>query len=434
MTHYYEKEFETMPRAILEILQLERLQTLVGYVYEKCNFYRKKMDEAGVKPADIKRLSDLKKLPFTTKQDLRDNYPYGMFSAPMSDIVRVHASSGTTGKLTVAGYTQNDIDIWSTVMARSLAAGGCSRSSIINVAYGYGLFTGGLGAHYGSERLGALTIPASSGNTKRQLQMFKDFKVTTLCCTPSYALYLADEIKNEGYDISDFNLEQGLFGAEPWSEEMRQQIQDKLKLKAYNIYGLSEIIGPGVSMECEHQCGSHIWEDHFLPEIINPETLEPLGYGKQGELVFTTISKTGMPLIRYRTRDLCSLIDEPCKCGRTHVCMTRIIGRSDDMLIIGGVNVFPSQIESALFTVKDIEPHYQIIVDRVNNLDKIEIQVEIKDELFSDEVKDLQNLKSQLEKNVSSAISISVKIHFVSRGTIERSQGKAVRVIDKRRI
>jgi phenylacetate-CoA ligase len=434
MTNYYEKEFETMPRASLEKLQLERLQKLAGYVYEHCDFYRKKMDGSGVKPADIKSLSDLRKFPFTTKQDLRDNYPYGMFSAPMSDIVRVHASSGTTGKLTVAGYTQNDIDIWSTVMARSLAAGGCSHSSIINVAYGYGLFTGGLGAHYGSERLGALTIPASSGNTKRQLQMFKDFKVTTLCCTPSYALYLADEMKNEGYALSDFNLEQGLFGAEPWSEEMRLQIQDKLGLKAYNIYGLSEIMGPGVSMECEYQCGSHIWEDHFLPEIVDPETLEPLEYGKQGELVFTTISKTGMPLIRYRTRDLCSLIDEPCKCGRTHVCMTRIIGRSDDMLIIGGVNVFPSQIESALFTLKDIEPHYQIIVDRVNNLDKIEIQVEIKDELFSDEVKNLQNLKSQLEKNVSSAISVGVKIHFVSRGTIERSQGKAVRVIDKRRI
>ncbi len=434
MTNYYEKDFETMPRAILERLQLERLQILVGYVYENCNFYRKKMDETGVKPADIKHLNDLRKLPFTTKQDLRDNYPYGMFSAPMSDIVRIHASSGTTGKLTVAGYTQNDIDIWSTVMARSLAACGCSQSSIVNVAYGYGLFTGGLGAHYGSERLGALTIPASSGNTKRQLQMFKDFKVTTLCCTPSYALYLADEMEKEGYKTSDLNLKQGLFGAEPWSEEMRRQIQDKLGIKAYNIYGLSEVIGPGVSIECEHQCGSHIWEDHFLPEIIHPETLEPLGYGKQGELVFTTISKTGMPLLRYRTRDLCSLVDDPCKCGRTHVCMTRIIGRSDDMLIIGGVNVFPSQIESALFTVKDIEPHYQIIVDRVNNLDKIEIQVEIKDELFSDEVKNLQNLKSQLEKNVSSAISISVKIHFVSRGTIERSLGKAVRVIDKRRI
>ena len=434
MTNYYEKELETMPRASLEKLQLERLQKLAGYVYEHCDFYRKKMDGSGVKPADIKCLNDLRKFPFTTKQDLRDNYPYGMFSTPMSDIVRVHASSGTTGKLTVAGYTQNDIDIWSTVMARSLAAGGCSHSSIINVAYGYGLFTGGLGAHYGSERLGALTIPASSGNTKRQLQMFKDFKVTVLCCTPSYALYLADEMKNEGYALSDFNLEQGLFGAEPWSEEMRRQIQEKLGLKAYNIYGLSEIIGPGVSMECEHQCGAHIWEDHFLPEIIDPETLEPLGSGEQGELVFSTISKTGMPLIRYRTRDLCSLIDEPCKCGRTHVRMTRIIGRSDDMLIIGGVNVFPSQIESALFTVKEIEPHYQIIVDRVNNLDKIEIQVEIKDELFSDEVKNIQNLKSQLEKNVSSAISIGVKIHFVSRGTIERSQGKAVRVIDKRRI
>ena len=434
MTHYYEKGLETMPRPNLEKLQLKHLQTLVEYVYEKCHFYHKKMDEMGIKPSDIKCLGDLKRLPFTTKQDLRDNYPYGMFSAPVNEIVRVHASSGTTGKLTVAGYTQNDIDVWSTVMARSLAACDCSSSSIVNVAYGYGLFTGGLGAHYGSERLGALTIPASSGNSKRQLQMFKDFKVTTLCCTPSYALYLADEMKNEGYSLSDLSLKQGLFGAEPWSEEMRVQIEKKLGLKAYNIYGLSEIIGPGVSIECEQQNGSHIWEDHFLPEIIDPKTLEPMDYGHQGELVFTTISKTGMPLLRYRTRDLCSLIDEPCKCGRTHVRMTKVIGRSDDMLIIGGVNVFPSQIESALFSMKGIEPHYQIIVDRINNLDKLEIQVEIEDELFSDEVKNLQNLKSQLEKNVSSAISISVKIHFVSRGTIERSIGKAVRVIDKRRI
>jgi phenylacetate-CoA ligase len=434
MTAYYEKEVETMPRTDLENLKLLRLQNLVGYVYDNCDFYRKKLEEAGIKPTGIKDLEDLKKLPFTTKQDLRNNYPYGLFSAPMSNIVRIHASSGTTGKLTVAGYTQNDIDVWSLVMARSLVASGCSHTSIVNVAYGYGLFTGGLGAHYGSELLGALTIPASSGNTKRQLQMFKDLKVTTLCCTPSYALYLADEMENEGYKISDLSLKQGLFGAEPWSEEMREQIERKLGIKAYNIYGLSEIIGPGVSVECECQQGSHIWEDHFLPEIIDPETLEPLEYGKQGELVFTTISKTGMPLIRYRTRDLCSLIKEPCKCGRTTIRMTKIIGRSDDMLIIGGVNVFPSQIESALFTVKDIEPHYQIIVDRVNNLDKIEIQVEIKDELFSDEVKNIQNLKAQLEKNVSSAISVNANIHFVSRGTIERSQGKAVRVIDKRRI
>ncbi|MDR3001889.1 MAG: phenylacetate--CoA ligase [Fibromonadaceae bacterium] len=434
MTNYYEKELETMPRAILEKLQLERLKTTVEYVYKNCNFYSKKMDEAGIKPTDIKSLSDLKNLPFTTKQDLRDNYPFGAFSAQKSDIVRVHASSGTTGKLTVAGYTQNDVDIWATVMARSLAACGCSHSSVINVAYGYGLFTGGLGAHYGSELLGALTIPASSGNSKRQLQLFKDLGVTTLCCTPSYALYLADEMQNEGYSASDFNLKQGVFGAEPWTEEMREQIQNKLGLKAYNIYGLSEIIGPGVSVECEYQCGSHIWEDHFLPEIINPETLEQAGYGQQGELVFTTISKTGMPLIRYRTRDLCSLTNEPCKCGRTHVSMTKVVGRSDDMLIIRGVNVFPSQIESALFTVKGIEPHYQIIVDRVNNLDTTEIQVEIEDKLFSDEVKNLQKLKSQLEKNVSNAISVGVKINFVSRGTIERSQGKAVRVIDKRRI
>jgi phenylacetate-CoA ligase len=434
MSEYYEEEIETMPRSELKKLQLERLKSIVERVYNTVKPYREKMDESGVKPSDIEKLEDLNKLPFTTKHDLRDAYPFGMFSAPVSDIVRTHASSGTTGKLTVAGYTQNDIDVWSQVMARSLAATGCSKDSIINVAYGYGLFTGGLGAHYGSEKLGAMTIPASSGNTKRQLQLLKDFDVTTLCCTPSYALYLADDMEKEGYKISDFKLKQGVFGAEPWTQQMRVQIQQKLGLKAYDVYGLSEIIGPGVAMECGEQCGSHIWEDHFLPEIIDSETLEPLPFGKQGELVFTTITKTGMPLIRYRTRDLCSLIAEICRCGRTHVRMTKIIGRSDDMLIIRGVNVFPSQIESALFSTNCIEPHYQIIVDRINNLDTLEIQVELDDKWFSDEVKNLQALKKNIEGNIFSAISVGCNVTFVNRGVIERSQGKAVRVFDRRKL
>jgi phenylacetate-CoA ligase len=430
---YYEKDIETMPREQLRELQLERLQGLVKYVYENSKPYREKMEQKGVIPDDIKTLADIKLLPFVEKYDLRENYPFGMFCVPKREIVRIHASSGTTGKLTVAGYSQNDLDIWSTVMARSLATVGCTDESVINVAYGYGLFTGGLGAHYGSEKLGAMTVPVSSGNTKRQLQLLKDFEATTLCCTPSYALFLADEIKAEGYKTSDFKLKQGIFGAEPWTQEMREELQKRLGIKAYDIYGLSEIIGPGVAMECEYQCGSHIWEDHFYPEILDAETLEPLPAGSTGELVFTTLTKTGMPLIRYRTRDICSLIEEKCKCGRTHVRMTRIVGRNDDMLIIRGVNVFPSQIESALFSVKHVEPHYQIIVDRHNNLDTLEILVEMDESSFGDEIGTLQKLKKDLEKNISSAICVGVKVTLVNKGTLERSIGKAVRVIDKRK-
>lgn len=431
---YYNKTIETMPRAELAKLQLERLQALVKKIYKKCAPYREKMEKAGVKPADIKSLDDLKKLPFTEKADLRENYPFGMFSSPLSDIVRVHASSGTTGKLTVAGYSQHDIEIWTDVMARSLAAAGCDKDSIINVAYGYGMFTGGLGAHYGSERLGALTVPAGSGNTKRQLQLFKDFGVTTLCCTPSYALYLADEMKNEGYTLADFNLKQGVFGAEPWSEEMRTGIEQKLGIKAFDIYGLSEMIGPGVAMECEYQCGPHIWEDHFLPEVVDPETLQPVPYGTQGELVFTTITKTGMPLIRYRTRDITTLIAEPCKCGRTHVRIKKIVGRNDDMLIIRGVNVFPSQIESALLTNKYVEPYYQINIDRVNNLDKMEVQLELNDKAIKEDDKDLEKLRKKLERTLASALCVSGTLTFVPRGTIKREAGKAVRVYDNRKI
>jgi phenylacetate-CoA ligase len=432
MPEYYDEKIETMPRAELKKLQLERLQSAVARVYETVEPYRKKMDKIGLKPKDITKLEDLNRLPFTTKQDLRDAYPFGIFSAARSDIVRIHASSGTVGKLTVSGYTKNDLDIWSEVMARSLVATGCTKDSIVNVAYGYGLFTGGLGVHYGSELLGCMTVPVSSGNTKRQIQLLKDFGATTLCCTPSYALYLADEMKNEGLKAGDFALQQGIFGAEQWTQEMRHEIQKKLGLKAYDIYGLSEIMGPGVAVECEQQHGSHIWEDHFLPEIIDSETLEPLPYGTKGELVFTTLTKTGMPLIRYRTRDITFLIHAECKCGRTSVRMGKVFGRSDDMLIIRGVNVFPSQIESALFSVEGIEPHYQIIIERVNNLDVLEIQVELEDHLFGGGIKNLQKLRNKLEENVSSAISVGVIINFVEHGTIGRSKGKAVRVIDKR--
>jgi len=430
---FYDKETESMPRKQLDKLQLERLQDVVKRVYENCEPYRAKMDAAGIMPDDIKCLGDLKRLPFTTKEDLRDNYPYGMFSAPKTDIVRLHASSGTTGKLTVAGYTQGDLDTWSAVMARSLVTSGCDKGSIVNIAYGYGLFTGGLGVHYGSEELGCITIPASSGNTKRQLQLLKDFGATTLCCTPSYALYLADEMGKEGYALSDFKLKQGIFGAEQWTEEMRNNIERKLGIKAYDIYGISEITGPGVAVECEYQCGAHIWEDHFLPEILDLETLESLDYEEQGELVLTTLTKTGMPLIRYRTRDITSLIAKPCKCGRTHVRMTRLLGRSDDMLTIRGVNVFPSQIESALLSTDCLEPHYQIIADRANNLDTLEVQVELSDRWLGDE-NILPGLKKTIEKDIASAISLSCLVTFVKHGTMERSQSKAERVKDNRKL
>ena len=427
----YDK-IEKIDRGQLEKLQLERLQNVVAHVYKNCKPYAEKMDKAGIKPGDIKSLNDLRKLPFTTKEDLRKNYPFGMFSAPMSDIVRLHASSGTTGKLTVAGYSRPDLDMWTDVMARSLAQVGVGKDSIVNVAYGYGLFTGGLGAHYGSEKLGAVTIPASSGNTKRQLQLLKDFGVTTLCCTPSYALYLADEMEKEGYALTDFKLQQGIFGAEQWTEEMRTQIEKRLGLKAYDIYGISEITGPGVSMECEYQAGAHIWEDHFLPEIVCPETFEPLKPGEKGELVFTTITKTGMPLIRYRTRDITSLSYDKCKCGRTHARMARLVGRNDDMLIIRGVNVFPSQIESALLSCNGcVEPHYQIIIDRAKNLDTLEVQVELDDKWLNNETES-QKLKISMQNEISSAISVGCKITFVKRGELERSQGKAVRVKDSR--
>ena len=430
---YFQKDIETMPREQIRQLQSERLVQTVKRVYDSVECYRKKMDEAGVKPEDIKGIEDITKLPFTVKHDLRENYPFGFVSADMSEITRIHASSGTTGKLTVAAYTKHDIDVWSDLFARCLAMVGADKNSKVHVAYGYGLFTGGLGAHYGAERLGAAAIPVSSGNTARQMSLLKDFQSDIICCTPSYAIYIADELSKFGVDKSELGLKAGVFGAEPWSEEMRKQIEEKLGIKAYDIYGLSEIMGPGVSMECEAQNGKHIWEDHFIAEIIDPNTLEPLDYGQVGELVLTTITKEGMPLIRYRTRDLCSLIPEKCSCGRTHVRMTRVLGRSDDMLIIRGVNVFPSQIESALLNVPELLPFYHINVDRRNMMDMIEVQIEMTEELFKAENEVRLAVKALTEKEINSSLGISVIVTLLAPNSLPRSEGKAKRVTDNRK-
>lgn len=422
-----------MSRSELDALQSERLVSLVRYVYERVPFYRAKMDAAKVKPSDIKSIRDIVKLPFTEKSDLRDNYPFGLFAVPDREVVRVHASSGTTGKLTVVGYTRGDLDVWSEVMARSLTCAGVTSESTVHVSYGYGLFTGGLGAHDGASRIGAKVIPASSGNTARQLMLLKDFKATTLCCTPSYAAYLGDSVAKMGYDIKDFSLKSGVFGAEPWTEEMRVGIEKKLNIKAFDVYGLSEIMGPGVSIECDCRKGLHVWEDHFYPEVLG-DHFEQLPYGERGELVFTTLTKEALPLIRYRTKDICTLDNSPCPCGRTHVRMSKILGRKDDMLIIRGVNVFPSQIETVLLQMGNIAPHYQLVVDRENNTDTLEILVELEESLFSDEVRQLEQVREKIESNVHSALGLSARVKLVESGTIPRSEGKAVRVIDKRKL
>lgn len=430
--NYYHRE-ETLSRAEMSDLQSKRLQEVVARVYNNVEIYRKKMDEAGIKPEDIKSIADITKLPFTVKQDLRDSYPFGFFSTDKKNIVRVHASSGTTGKLTVVGYTQKDLDMWADMCARCLTFTGATNDDIVHVAYGYGLFTGGLGMHYGSERLGAMTIPVSSGNTPRQLQLMQDFGATVVCCTPSYAIYIAEAIAQEKLKREDFSLKIGVFGAEPWSEEMRREIENRLDIKAFDIYGLSEIMGPGVAMECTEQNGMHINEDNFYAEIVDPNTLEPVAMGEQGELVITTLTKEGIPIIRYRTRDITSFIPEPCSCGRTLVKMRRVSGRTDDMLIIRGVNVFPSQIESVLLNIgEEIAPHYQIIVDRVNSLDTFEIQIEMSDAFFSDEVGKVQSLSKRIDHDMTGMLGISAKITLVSPHTISRSEGKAKRIIDKR--
>lgn len=423
-----------MEREKLLELQGNRIKDMVSRVYDSVPFYRKKLQEKGIEPNDINGIEDLKDLPFTTKKDLRDNYPFGLFAVPQPDIVRFHASSGTTGKPTVVGYTHNDIQIWSEVVARSLTMAGVTKSDIIQVAYGYGLFTGGLGLHYGAEKVGASVIPISGGNTKKQLQLMEDFGSTVIACTPSYAAYIGESIVDENIDPGKIKLKAGVFGAEPWTQEMRTQIELSLGIKAYDIYGLTEIIGPGVSMECQFQQGMHIFEDHFIPEIINPDTGAVLPYGELGELVFTPVTKEAMPLLRYRTRDLTRLHAEKCDCGRTLVRMEKCVGRTDDMLIIRGVNVFPSQVESILLEMSETKPHYLIIVDRENNLDTMEIQVEIQEEFFSDEVKELEGLRQRIKANVSSILGISAVIRLVEPGTIERSMGKAKRVVDKRNL
>jgi phenylacetate-CoA ligase len=431
---YWNQSRECMPGEEMQKLQNERLIKTVKRVYHNVPYYRAKMQEKGIEPEDIKSIEDLPKLPFTYKDDLRDNYPFGTFAVPLSEIVRIHASSGTTGKKTVVGYTRNDIERWSEVMARTLVSAGATNDSVVQVAYGYGLFTGGLGAHYGAEKLGASVIPVSGGNTKLQVQIMKDFGTTILACTPSYALYMAEELEEAGIKPGELKLKAGIFGAEPCSEAMRNEIEKKLGILAIDIYGLSEVIGPGVASECPCKCGLHIQEDHFIPEIIDPDTEEALPPGSQGELVFTTITKEGLPLIRYRTRDISSLKYSPCKCGRTLVRMNKVTGRTDDMLIIRGVNVFPSQIESVLLEMGETAPHYQIIVDRVSNLDVMEVWVEMTQTMFSDEVKRIEDQERSIRKRIEDTLGISVQVRLVEPKTIERSQGKAKRVIDKRKI
>ncbi len=427
--------FETMPREDLEAIVLRRLKASIGRVYANVPFYRKKFEENHITPNDIKSLENLKQIPFTTKEDLRDNYPFGMFAVPMDNVVRIHASSGTTGQPTVVGYTARDINTWAELMARALAAGGATRGDIIHNAYGYGLFTGGLGVHYGAEKLGASVIPVSGGNTKRQIIIMKDFGPTILTATPSYTLHLAEVAEEMGVSFHDLKFKFGIFGAEPWSENMRQEIEQKLNITAVDIYGLSEVMGPGVAIEChEAKKGLHIFEDHFIPEIIDPETEEVLPYGETGELVFTTITKEAFPVIRYRTRDITSLNPEPCICGRTHIRMNRVSGRTDDMLIIRGVNVFPSQIESVLMEIDEVEPHYQLVVDRKGKLDTLTVLVEVEEHLFSDEVKHLQSLEREISKNIKEYLGVSAKVKLVEPKSIARSQGKSVRVIDNRKI
>ena len=428
----WNEKIECATRKEMHSIQSQRLNETVQRIYHAIPYYRKKMQEAGLTPHDIKSVDDLKKLPFTTKADLRDNYPFGLFTVPMSEIVRLHASSGTTGKPTVVGYTRKDIQMWSEVVTRSLCMAGVHHHDIVQIAYGYGLFTGGLGIHYGTENLGASVIPISGGNTTKQIQLMEDFGSSVICCTPSYALNIAEVMKEKGINIKNLKLRVGIFGAEPWTEAMRKEIEDKLGIKAIDIYGLSEIVGPGVSCECEHQCGMHINEDHFLPEIIDPETLEPVAPGEMGELVFTTITKEGMPLIRYRTRDLTRLIDEKCSCGRTLVRMVKCKGRSDDMLIIRGVNVFPSQIETVLLQMSEVEPHYLLIIEREGTLDTVTLMVEVQEQFFSDEVRKLQELRMKITKQLESTLGISVNVKLVEPKTIERTAGKAQRVIDKR--
>ncbi|TVR00138.1 MAG: phenylacetate--CoA ligase [Desulfovibrionales bacterium] len=424
---------ETAPREDLEPLQLSRLRHLVERVHANVPFYRRKFEEAGLRPEQIKTLHDLKYLPFTEKQDLRNNYPFGLFAVPKENVVRIHASSGTTGKATVVGYTHRDVRNWAGLMARAFMAAGVNRGDVVHNAYGYGLFTGGLGVHYGAEELGATIVPISGGGTKRQVMLLRDFGPTVLCSTPSYSLFLHEAAQEAGIPFSELPIRVGIFGAEPWSEEMRLDIESKLGLIALDIYGLSEVMGPGVAMECAvAQKGLHIFEDHFLPEIIDPITCEQLPPGATGELVLTTLTKEAQPLIRYRTRDITSLDYVPCRCGRTHVRMSRVKGRSDDMLIIRGVNVFPSQIEALLLETEGLTPHYQLILNRQGAMDTLEVRVEVDEKLFSDEVRHLQRLEGKIQANIKEFLGVTAKVKLVEPRSLTRSEGKAQRIIDQR--
>jgi len=433
MDTYYQPHIETASREEIVKLQTERLIAQVKRVYERVPFYREKMDRAGVTPEDIRELSDLARLPFNYKQDLRDTYPYGMFATPLKDVVRLHASSGTTGKQVVGGYTRHDLDIWNDCCARALTAAGCTAEDVVHVSYGYGLFTGGLGADGGAMKIGATTVPVSSGNTKRQVNILRDFGSTILCCTPSYAMHIAEVLYDMGYTKDDISLKAGVFGAEPWTREMRLRLEEMLGIKAYDIYGLTEIIGPGVAFECREQSGMHVNEDHFIVEVIDPDTGEVLPEDTQGEIVFTCITREAFPLLRYRTRDIGVITREKCSCGRTLVKMTKPRGRTDDMLIIRGVNIFPSQIETVLIE-QGYAPNYQILVDRVDNTDSIEVLVEINKESFSDTVRGLAERARALSNGLKDMLNISAKVTLLEPNTIPRSEGKAVRVIDKRRL
>ncbi len=424
---------ECMSRDEIHNLQSARLIRMVDRVYHSVEFYRKKMQQMGLEPGDINSIDDLSKLPFTTKNDLRDNYPFGLFAVPQSEVVRIHASSGTTGKATVVGYTRKDIDLWQECVARVLAMAGIGPQDKIQVAYGYGLFTGGLGLHYGAENLGATVIPMSTGNTQKLITMMQDFGATAIACTPSYLLHIAETLEEAG-QIGNIQLKAAICGAEPWTENMRKEIEAKLHLKAFDIYGLSEILGPGVAADCEYHKGLHVYEDHFVPEIINPDTLQPCKEGEVGELVFTTITKEALPLFRYRTKDLTSISYDRCECGRTLARIDRFKGRSDDMLIIRGVNVFPSQVEAALLEIAETSPHYLLIVDRVNNLDTLEVLVEVEERFFSDEIKELESLTKKITHVLQSALGLAVKVKLVEPKTIQRSEGKAKRVIDNRKL
>lgn len=429
MTVYFDAHNECQARDRLRVLQSERLRDAVERAYKHVPLYKRQFDRAGIKPADIRSIDDIALLPFTVKDDFREAYPFGMFAVPLENIVRVHASSGTTGKPTVVGYTRDDIDLWSVCCARLLACGGGTARDILQVAYGYGLFTGGLGLHYGGEKLGATVVPMSGGNTKKQLMLMRDFGVTLLACTPSYALQVAEVAAEEGIDIRSLQLKAGFFGAEPWTEEMRRQIEDRLHIKALDIYGLSEVIGPGVAGECLEQKGLHVFEDHFYPEVIDPATGKPVAAGQPGELVFTCLTKQSTPLIRYRTRDISRIIEEPCACGRTFRRIERLSGRTDDMLIIRGVNVFPSQIESVLMKIEGVEPNYLIVVDRTGVLTDIEVKVEVSDRLFSDEVKGLEALRRRIGEEMRSVLSLNAKITLVEPKSLERAAGKVQRVV-----